>query len=518
MYNGDATLRKAGEQIEYTPEMVKEYIKCKEDVLYFAERYFKIVTIDKGEMLIPLWDFQKKMLKSFHNPAPYRHNIVLASRQIGKSTIATIYILWYVLFNPDKTVAILANKEKTAIEILRRIKFAYQNLPLWLQQGVKDAGWNKKSMSLENGTMILADSTASNSVRGFTISLLYLDEFALVPPNVAKDFMDSVFPTIASGQSSRIIIVSTPKGLNHFFHEWRKAVRHESDYKPIKINWWEVPGRDKKWKEQIIRNNGIVHFNCEYNCKFLGSTNTLVDPELLERMETTDPVKTKFGGLLQIWEEPVHGQMYMLGIDSAKGTNNDYSVIQVLKIIDEHRIEQVAMYRCNSISTYDFAQVCIEISNHYNECYMMVENNDVGEAVANTIWYDYECDRIINCDKKGIGIRSTKHSKLAANMLLKRYLESGWMIIRDKTTVFELSRYEEKTPNVFSSGKHENDDTVTALLWGLYFVSTTFFDGKNVDIKKIDDKFRMDKNNDDERTETAMVIDTDGDYDTEEDF
>ncbi len=503
MYQGDKTLRGTDEKIDYTPELLQEYIRCKEDIVYFAEKYFYITTLDKGRVIPKLWEFQKRCLKVYVDPnsglpeqnQDKRHIVFLAARQIGKTTISKIYMTHYILFNKDKNVAILANKEKTALKILWEIKESYKNLPLWLQQGVADAGWNKSSINLENGSRVIAASTASSAIRGETISLLYLDEFAFVPQNIADDFMRSVYPTISSGKTSKIIIVSTPHGLNHFYHIYRNAIRGENEYRAIKVNWDEVPGRDEKFKESVIRNNDIIFWNQEYGCKFLGSSNILIDSEILERMDTTEPVDTKLGDLLQIYEQPQEGVMYILGVDSGKGTGRDFSVIQVLKILDEFDVEQVAIYRHNMIEPYGFAQVCIETSKFYNGAYMMVENNDVGSSVTDSIWYNFEYDKIINCDKKGLGIRSTKKSKLAANILLKRYLENGWLNLVDKRTVFELSRYEEVAPNIFRAGNHEHDDCVTSLLWGVYFLSTTFFDGKNLNVHRIDEKFKIQEDN-----------------------
>ena len=266
MYLGDKTLRAAGEKIEYTPEMLREYIRCKEDVIYFAEKYFKIVTIDEGEKLIELWDFQKKILKAFVDPSPKLHAIVLASRQVGKSTISTIFVLWFALFNEDKTIAILANKEKTAKEILRRIKFAYSNMPLWLQQGIMHGGWNKNSISMENGVRMISASTSSSAIRGESISLLYLDEFAFVPPNIADDFMQSVYPTISSGKTSKIILLSTPNGINHYYDIWKNAIRGENNFKPVRVKWDEIPGKTPEWKKEIISDIGLVKWRREYEC------------------------------------------------------------------------------------------------------------------------------------------------------------------------------------------------------------------------------------------------------------
>jgi hypothetical protein len=437
------------------------------------------------------------------------------------STVATIFILHSILFSEEPmTAAIIANKEKTAHEILKRVKLAYQELPLWLQQGIaeKQGGWNKGSIGLENGVVLMAASTASSAIRGLSIKLLFLDEFAHVPDNIADDFLSSVYPTIVSGKTSKIIIVSTPLGLNHFYNIWKKAVRGENNFMPIKVHWSEVPGFTEEWKQLTIQDIGPQKFAQEFNNQFLGSTNTLIDASLLERMEIQDPVDLKYGSYLNIYEQPKPNTMYILGVDSAKGTGKDYSVIQVLKISDEHDIEQVALYRNNVIEARDYAQIIIEVSKYYNEAYIMLENNDVGDTVGSTIWYEYEYDRILNCDKKGIGIRSTKKSKLAANILLKRYMENGWLDIKDRSTLYELSRYEEIKPNVFQAPRGQHDDCVTSLLWGIYFLTTVFFDGKNINVKKIDEKFLIDRIEQEDTTGTVAIID-DGDdssgYDTE---
>jgi len=516
MYLKDPTLRGPGEKVNMTQKRIEEFIRCKEDILYFAEKYFTIVSIDKGKHKIKLREYQKRILKAFVEPPneDKKHVAMLASRQIGKSTVSTIYITHYVLFEEDKKVAILANNEKTAKEILRRIKLAIKSIPIWMQQGISEenGGWNKNTIGFENGNIIMAGSTASTAFRGESVALLYMDEFAHVPDNIADEFMDSVYPTISSSEKAKMIVVSTPKGMNHFYHIWRGAIEKDpdktTDFFPIKINWNEIEGRDKKWKEKIINNKGIQHFLQEYACKFLGSSNTLIDPEILERITPIDPIELKLGHNLHIFERPIEGEMYMLGVDSAKGTGKDYSVIQVLKISHEHEIKQVATYRFNYVETQDFAEICISVSEFYNGAYMMIENNDVGGEVAKLIWYQYEYDKILNCDKKGIGIRSTRASKLSANVLLKRYVDNGWLEITERNTLYELSRYEEVRPDVFKAPRGSNDDCVTSLLWGLYFLSTIFFDGKKGNVKVIDPKFKIsieDKNDD-----SPIFFDNDG--------
>jgi hypothetical protein len=470
----------------------------------------KITYIHKSEIEENMYDITVKSEKhTFFSNGILSHN----------TTVATVYLLHYALFEEDKTVAILANKESTAIEILSRLKLAYTELPIWLQRGISEqnGGWAKKAVGLENGIKIIAGSTASSAIRGMSAGLVFLDEFAFVPDNIADDFMSSVYPTIASGKKAKIIIVSTPNGMNHFYDIYRKATRGENNFMPIKIRWDEVPGRDDKWREEIIRDIGPAKWNQEFGTQFLGSSNTLIDTSMLERMNTKNPVEVKMGSYLSIYEQPIDGAMYILGVDSAKGTRKDYSVIQVIKIISERDIEQVALYRDNTIEPRDYAQVIISVSKFYNDAYIMLENNDVGETVANTIWYEYEYDKILNCDKKGIGIRSTRKTKLAANMLLKRYIENGWLEIIDKFTLFELSRYEEESPNVFQAPRGQNDDCVTSMLWALFFLTTVFFDGKNLNVKQIDDKFLIQKMEEEDTTSPVAITPDDEENISDED-
>ena len=532
MYNGDASLRGPGEKVSMTKKRWAEYIKCQEDILYFAENYFHIVDQVKGRHLIKLREYQKRILKAFVSPPTEKQHIaMLSSRQVGKTTISLIYLTHFALFNEDKTVALLANKEKTAIEILRRIKLAIGELPMWLQQGISESngGWNKGQVGFENGMRIIAGSTASSAIRGESISLLYLDEFAFVPDNIADDFMSSVYPTISTSPDAKIVIVSTPNGLNHFYHIWRNAIESDpekqNNFFPIKINWNEIDGRDEKWRKSIIRDIGEQKFAQEYGCKFLGSSNTLIDPHLLERMSIEEPIDMQIGHCLHIYEKPIKAKhlknpkdapLYILGVDSAKGTQKDYSVIQVLKINHEHEIKQVATYRNNSINAQDFAQVVIGVSEYYNDAYIMCENNEVGGTVADTIWYTYEYDKILNCDKKGIGIRSTKTSKLAGNVLLKRYIDSGWLEIVDRQTIYELSRYEEVRPNIFQAPRGSNDDHVMSLLWALYFITTIFFDGKNMGVAKVDDKFKVSVEEKQDDTPIMFGPDSTGDTNLDE--
>jgi len=499
MFLGNADLRKVGERIEYTQEMINEIIKCKEDIIYFAERYFYIIHPDRGKEKIQLYEWQKKVLKAYvDTPNGKRHCIVKIARQSGKTTVSTIFLLWYALFNKDKTIAVVAHKQEAAIDILKRIKMSIGMLPLWLQQGLMEDGWNKKSVVFENGSRILAQATSAESLTSLAVNLLFLDEFAKVPAHVAEEFITSTYPVITAGKTSKIIMISTPKGLNHFYEFWAKAVREEkqNNFFPIRVSWWEVPNRDEVWKEQTIADIGPIRFAQEFQCKFLGGSSTLIDSDVLERIQFKDPIAMKWNGLLQMYKQPVPNGQYILGVDTAKGTGKDSSVIQVLKINNQYDIEQVAVYRSNLIRPHDYSQIVVSIAKLYNNAGVMVENNDIGQSVCDSVWYELEYEELINIDPKGLGIRSTKKTKAKANALLKEYVEKDWLRLCDERTLYELSRYEEIRPNVFAAGKHEHDDCVTSLLWALYFLICEENEDRDVDPKDIQDEYNA-QNEDD---------------------
>lgn len=524
MYRGNPNLRAANEQVEYTQELIQEFIKCREDIIYFAEKYVKIITLDHGRQLISFEgrEYQKKILKAFQCPDPIKKNLcILASRQIGKSTICRIAIAHDLIFNRDKTIGILANKERTAAKLLGELKFLIESLPLWLQPGVEE--WNKSSIKFANGSLALSSATSSSAIRSWTVGTLVLDEFAFIPNNIAQEFINSVLPTISSGKTGRIIIVSTPHGMNHFYNVWKKAVDDpQNDYLPIKINYWEVPGRDEKWKQKMIRSlpGGITNFNQEFNCRFIGSSSTLVEPDILEKIVTKDPILFKFQDRLFIYEEPKKGSLYYLGVDSAKGTGADFSCIQVIKIVDDFTIQQVAIFRDNRISTYNFAQICISVSEYYNNAQMMIESNGVGGEVLQSIWYEFEYEHVCNCDKVGLGINSNKQNKLSAVINLKEMIEEGFLTVVDQQTLQELSLFVEVSQNVFKcESDTAHDDSVTALMWGLYVMTTPYYDKKNTDVQKVDKQYLLTKKIEEEEDKPIMYFDDDarlGNFDEKE--
>jgi hypothetical protein len=475
---GNPHLRGAGEKIAMTEEQIAEYIRCKNDIVYFAENYYYIQTIDDGKIKMKLWDYQKKLMKVYDTPPNNkRHVIICASRQCGKTESTRVFLLHYLLFKNDANIAILANSEKTAKEILARIKMSYQLLPLWLQKGIKDGGWNNLTIELENGVRILSSSTSSNSIVGFTINLLYIDEVSKIADHVFEEFYASVLPTISSGKSSKIIMTSSPKGMNAFYTIYKGAVKNENNFYPVKLPWNVRPDRDEEWLENMKKDMPYQKFCQEFLCKFIGSSNTLVDGDILESIDTKNPIDHKYNSAFAIYEHPIEDAKYILGVDPAKGTNSDYSYIQVFKINSEKDVEQVAVYRNNKIDPEAFAGIIVDISEFYNNADVMVENNDIGTLVCSRIWYDYECERLINCDPKGLGIRATKKTKLEGNLLLKKYVENGWLKINDYETLNQLSRYEEISLNVFHANTQDgSDDAVTSSIWALFYLTTEFYD------------------------------------------
>ena len=323
IYLGNPNLKKANVEINFTPDQVKEYVKCSQDPVYFIQKYIKIISLDRGLIPFEMYDFQVDMTYKFHEN---RFNIAKLPRQSGKSTIVTSYLLWYVLFNANVNVAILANKAATAREMLQRLQLSYENLPKWLQQGISQ--WNRGSLELENGSKIMAASTSASAVRGMSFNVIFLDEFAFIPNHIADQFFSSVYPTISSGKSTKVIIISTPHGMNMFYKLWHDAERGKNEYTTTEVHWSQVPGRDAKWKEQTIANTSEEQFRVEFECEFLGSVDTLISASKLRTMVYEDPITRNAG--LDVYVEPEEGKTYVMTVDVARGVTKDYSAFCVI--------------------------------------------------------------------------------------------------------------------------------------------------------------------------------------------
>ena len=469
-YLGNPNLKKANVQQQWTKEELKEYKKCMDDPQYFVENYIMIVSLDEGLVPFKLYDFQKDMIGTFHSN---RFTICKLPRQSGKSTTIIAYLLHYVLFNPSVNVAILANKAATARDLLGRLQLAYEHRPKWLQQGVMS--WNKGSLELENGSKILASSTSASAVRGGSYNIIFLDEFAYVPANVAEQFFSSVYPTISSGKTTKVMIVSTPHGMNMFYKLWVDAEEKRNEYIPIEVHWSEVPGRDDAWKEQTIKNTSEAQFNTEFECQFLGSIDTLIAPAKLRTLAYRQPMQSNAG--LDVHVKPEEGHTYMLTADVSRGTSNDYSAYVVVDV-SEIPYKIVAKYKDNEIKPLLFPAKIYDVARAYNQAFVLVEVNDIGEQVANTLQFDLEYDNLMMASMRGragqvlgggfsggraqLGVRTTKAVKRIGCSNLKQLVEDNKIVIEDLDIINELSTFIIKGQS-FEADEGCNDDLVACL-------------------------------------------------------
>jgi len=491
VYLGNPNLKKANVSQEWTKEEVEEYTKCMDNPQYFIENYVRIVSLDKGLIPFHMYDFQKEMVGTFHNN---RFTICKLPRQSGKSTIIIAYLLHYVLFNATVNVAILANKAAVARDLLSRLQLAYEHLPKWLQQGVMT--WNKGSLELENGSKILASSTSASAVRGGSYNIIFLDEFAYVPANVAEQFFSSVYPTISSGQTSKVIIVSTPHGMNMFYKMWIDAEEKRNDYVPIDVHWSEMPGRDGKWKEETIRNTSEVQFTQEFECEFVGSTYTLIAPSKLRTMVFKNPIHSNNN--LDVYEEPIKNHTYALVADTAQGKGVDYSAFCIFDV-SEMPYKQVAKYRDNTISPMLYPNVIYNVGQKYNMAHVLIEVNDIGSQVADTLHYDLEYENIMIITMRGragqqigggfakniqLGIRTSKQIKRIGCATLKDLIEQDQLIIPDFDTIRELTTFA-LTNNTYQAEDGSHDDlAMTLVIFGWLVQQRYFKELTNMDIRK----------------------------------
>ena len=393
IYLGNPNLKKAGTEIQFTKKQVQEWIKCKEDPLYFALNYIQIISLDEGLVPFTMYDFQKEIMMDFHEN---RFNIAKLPRQTGKSTTVVAYLLHYAIFNDSVNIGILANKASTARELLGRLQLAYENLPKWMQHGI--LVWNKGNVELENGSKILAASTSASAVRGMSFNILFLDEFAFVPNHVAEQFFASVYPTITSGKSTKVIIISTPNGMNHFYKMWEDARNGKNGYVTNEVHWSQVPGRDGKWKEETLKNTSKRQFAQEFECDFLGSADTLISPSKLQAIPFTDPILSNAG--LDVYKRAEKDHEYIITVDVARGIGGDYSAFVVFDITTlPYQI--VAKYRNNEIKPVMFPSVILQVCKEYNNPYVLVEVNDIGDSIAATLNYDLEYPNVLMCSMRG---------------------------------------------------------------------------------------------------------------------
>ena len=486
IYLGNPNLKKANVSTQFTKKQVAEYMKCAQDPVYFIRTYIRIVSLDEGVIPFDMYDFQESMVEKFHQ---HRFNIAKLPRQSGKSTIVTAYLLWYVLFNANVNVAILANKAATAREMLGRLQLSYENLPRWLQQGI--IGWNKGSLELENGSKILAASTSASAVRGMSFNIIFLDEFAFVPNHIAEQFFASVYPTISSGKSTKVIIISTPHGMNLYYKIWHDAQRGVNNYITTEVHWSQVPGRDAKWKQQTIENTSEAQFRVEFDCEFLGSVDTLISPSKLGVMPYSDPITQNRG--LAVYEDRKEGNNYILTVDVSRGIGGDYSAFCVMDTTTVP-YKMVARYKNNEIKPIIFPDIIVNVAKNYNNAYILCEVNDIGGQVADIIQYDLEYENLLMAAMRGragqqlgqgfsgkktqLGVKMSTAVKQVGCSNLKALIEDDKLLIPDYDTISELTTFIQKG-NSFQAEDGCHDDLAMCLVIFAWMAMQDYFKEMN---------------------------------------
>jgi len=485
-YENNKNLKKSDVQLPYTEEHFKEFIKCKNDVFYFAEKYYHIRDLDKGILKIKLRDYQKTMLKSFTDN---RNTIVNATRQCGKSTSFEIFVCHYILFQEQKAVAILANKAMSAMNILRKVKVAYELLPKWLQSGVKT--WNNNMIELENGCTVLAAATSSSAVRSYSINCLIIDEMAFIPNNIWTEFFSSVYPTVSSSKTSKTILVSTPNGMNHFYRYWQGATTKDpnlrNSFNPILVHWSEVPGRDEKWYKETLSNMTQEEFNREFEGKFLGSALTLINSSTLEKLSFLHEKKdtelhhllNDHSRFLRVFKKVKKTHTYIMSVDSSKLTENSSGDPVAIQIIDITRypFQQVAVFQTYHDMHYlQIPEIAYTIGKYYNWAYAFVENNEIGQQVVDSIAYDFEYENVFFEKPNIAGYRTTKKTKRLGCSNLKGWIERGKLKVNDPFTIEELSTFIKQKNGSFAAEEGYTDDLVMSLMGCLFFTTRSEFD------------------------------------------
>ena len=490
LYLANPKLKRAHVPISFTQEQIDEYIRCANDVEYFTEKYIKIVNIDRGLISFDMYDYQRQMIRTFMSE---RFVITKMPRQSGKSTTVTSYIVWKILFQDNQSVGILANKGRLANDLLAKVKLAYENLPIWLQQGVLT--WNKGNIELENGSKVLAAATSSSAIRGGSYSMLLLDEFAFVPRNIAENFFASVYPTISSGITSQIIIVSTPNGMNHYYKMWADAIEKRSLYVPIEVSWRQIPGHDDAWRDQTIRNTSEEQFKQEFECNFLGSTNTLINSNKIRELTFVPTTRDKWG--LDIIEAPIAGQTYVMTVDTSHGVGHDYSAFSIIDVTSIP-YKMVAKFRDNTISPLMYPEIIYRYGKWYNDAFVLIETNDIGSQVATSLQSDLEYENILTSVNRSttgqhinsgfsassnFGVRMTKQVKRIGCSNIKDLIEDNKILIQDFDVIQEISTFTQKKQSYEAEDGHNDDLMMTLVMFGWLIRQPFFRELSNTDIR-----------------------------------
>jgi hypothetical protein len=491
IYNSNINLKAANVKVEFTPDQIQEYIKCAQDPIYFIENYCYIVTLDYGLQPFKLYDCQKNKINVIHNN---RRVILMEGRQQGKTTTSAAYILWYTLFQANRNVAILANKASAAREVLDRYQTMYECLPKWMQQGV--TGWNKGDIELENGSKVFTAATGKSGIRGKSVNMLYVDEAAIIPNNVAEEFFTAVYPTISAGQTTKILLSSTPLGYNHFWRFWNDAENDRNGFVPLFIPYWEIPGRDEAWALEQKRMLGDLKYNQEVLCKFLGSSLTLVNADVIARM-SVDPILHSKDGL-DVYARPQSKHAYVIVADIAKGVGGDYSAFQVIDITEApYRI--VAKYRDNKISPLLYPNVIYKVGKEYNDAFVLLEVN-ISDQVAHILYQEMEYENILFVSrtnggqvisggfgggKTQLGVNTDKRIKRIGCHNFNSLVEENKLIINDADTISEISTFIERKGSYEADEGYHDDLVMPLVIFGWLTTNPYFKELNNINMRQI---------------------------------
>lgn len=492
-YLGNKSLPAANMEFEWTPKMVRELKKTRQNILYFAENFFFIVNLDKGKMKIPLYASQKRVLRSLRDN---RFVACLASRQTGKTTMMTIYSLWIACFQEDQRILVVANKEQTAINIFSRIRTAYEMLPNYLKPGVVEYG--KTSMKLANGSSIGISTTSSDAGRGDSCNVLILDELAFIPNNLVDAFWKSVYPIISSSRKSKIFIASTPNGTDNLFYKlYMDGLNNKSNWYAEKMMWYEIPGRDERWKKETIQSIGSEEaFRQEFDCEFIESGDTFIDEEYFLKLESEiqDPKHIFEDGAYRVWEEPDVNSIYTIGVDVAEGVGKNSSVIQILDITDLTNIKQVAEYCSNTINPYEFATKVHDICEHWGSPPVLIERNNSGAQVVDLLYQTYRYPNIVSYSPRTgkfkfdrMGVYAHTNTKYKGVMNMRYWVhELKCILFRSKETIQELKAFQRKPNGTWCAKPGYDDDRVMSLIWALMILDSALVQ-RYYDVVELDD-------------------------------
>jgi hypothetical protein len=483
-YRGNKNLKRSNIQHNFTEEQVREWVKCAQDPIYFIETYVKVVHVDRGLIPMILYEYQKEIITA---AVENRRVICKIPRQAGKSTCVAAFALHQILFIDNYNILIAANKGKTAQEIMKKVQTSFEHLPKWLQQGIVPGGFNKSTIELENGSRCMATSTSADSARGYAFNVVILDEFAFLPRTVADEFFTSIYPTISSGETTKMIVISTPKGLNHFYKMYTEAVDKKTDYLPIEIEWDDVPGRDEKFKEEQIRNFGSERWQQEFECAFLGSSNTLISARKLRELTFNDPIK-KVMDDINIFEMPKKDRLYFITFDGSEGKNLDYHAFIVYDIT-ERPFNIVATWRNRSMDPLLVPDVLYHAGMMYNYAFILIESKSSGSQIAGELYYKKEYlnllgaannhgrngQQLTNYSRDAVGLNTSERSRDTGCTNLRMIIENDQIFLNDHVIIEELSNFALQTNRKYKAEEGFNDDLVMCLVVFAWATTQTFF-------------------------------------------